>query len=345
MDREIFNKILKSLSVTIEKKGSYVQFNDKRYTPIKIDEKNFHRIKEVSSAKKIAFIDGGNAEILKSSNFSLQLIRVYSTIYKHNKKVSSKRYEFYTLIKSTSGGERITYKAEVFPVNYDFVTLSFDSFDKTLRTGNNRVDVSTIGNAIRKCAEIKITEELINELDKGDIIVRDGDLRCSVTYESDYFAALYNKALEKNVIITALSKSSHLFTDSGNSLIAVLDHVAPFNRWYYHPLVNIENENHEADMYIVKLHETSNYIFKLEIFKKINYDTDALLTLLSLNSRDPVFLGYPYGLIEADKFARVPNKEKEYLKMQVATRGGKSWKTISNYLNTVNAHDILDNIS
>ena len=33
--------------------------------------------------------------------------------------------------------------------------------------------------------------------------------------------------------------------------------------------------------------------------------------MLSSISVDPVFLGYPYGLVEADKLARVTNKEVE----------------------------------
>ena len=40
-------------------------------------------------------------------------------------------------------------------------------------------------------------------------------------------------------------------------------------------------------------------------------DEDYILSLVD-NSKDPVFYGYPYLLIEADKLARVTNKEKEY---------------------------------
>ncbi len=91
MEKEIINSIINSLNENIKEKGSYAQFNDPSYEPIKISKDNFHEIKNISLNKKIAFIDGGNAEILKAPNFSLQLIRTYYTIYKENKRINSKK--------------------------------------------------------------------------------------------------------------------------------------------------------------------------------------------------------------------------------------------------------------
>jgi len=343
MDKQIITKIINSLNSNLEEKGTYVQFNNPDYKPIKIDKNNFHEIKNTESNQKIAFIDGGNTEILKAPNFSLQLIRTYYTIYQNNRRISSRKKEFYILINATNQGDNIIYKTEFF--GSEMPNLEFDSFDKTIKKGNHRISISEIGNTIRRFTELETAKNISNELDKGDIILMDGDLKASITNENTYFNELHQKAKEKNITIAALSKTSELFTEKGNALIPVLNNIAPNNDWYYHPLVEIDNENHKADIFIIKLNKNSKYIFKLEIFKETNYKIEEILSILKNNAKDPVFLGYPYGLIEADKQARVSNSEREYLKTIFITKLGQNNKEIAHYLNTLNAHDILDSVS
>ena len=96
MEKEIIKKIIKSLRPNIEIDEQPI-FSDKRYKPFKISKDNFHNIKNTNSNAKIAFIDGGNSEIMGSADFSLHLIRIYYTIYQNNKRIRSKRIEFYSL--------------------------------------------------------------------------------------------------------------------------------------------------------------------------------------------------------------------------------------------------------
>lgn len=343
MEKEIIEDIINSLNNNLEEKGSYVQFNDPSYKPIKISKENFHEIKDTKEIEKIVFIDGGNAEILKAPNFSLQLIRIYYSIYKENKRIKSKKVEFYVLISAINKENNIIYKTQFFGLNKE--EISFDSFDETIRQGKHRISISSIGNVIRRFTEIEIANGIVDELESNDIILLDGDLKASITNEIDYLYELHKKAIEKNVVVCALSKTSELFTEKGNALIPILNEIAPNTEWYYYPLVQIDNKTHKVDMHIVKLNKNSKYTFKLEIFNEINYKKDEILALLKNNSRDAVFLGYPYGLIEADKFARISNKEKDYLKTIFLTKLGKNNEKISQYLNTLNTHNILDSIS
>ena len=99
--KEIIEKIVETINEkekTDEKEGYFFEFSDSRYKPIKISRENFREIKKISSDRKIAFIDGGNAEILKSSSFSLQLIRAFNVIYQKNKKLKTETREFFVLI-------------------------------------------------------------------------------------------------------------------------------------------------------------------------------------------------------------------------------------------------------
>lgn len=343
MEKEIIQNIITTLNNSLAEKGEYAQFNDPSHKPIKINKENFHEIKSIESNKKIAFIDGGNTEILKAPNFSLQLIRIYYSIYQQNKKISSKKREFYILINAINQNNNLLYKTKFFGLNKE--EIKFNSFDETIRQGHHRISISQIGNAIRRFTELETAKGIISELDNNDIILIDGDLKASITNEINYLNKLYEKAIEKNIIICAISKRTELFTEKGNALIPVLNEIAPNKEWYYYPLVEINNKVHKVDMHIVKLNKNSKHIFKFEIFNEIKYNIDEILALLKNNSKDAVFLGYPYGLIEADKFGRVSNKEKDYLRTIFLSKLSRDNKKIVQYLNTLNAHNILDSIS
>jgi hypothetical protein len=336
MNNEIIEKINQSLNPNItDIENDKPYFSDKRYKAHKIEKTNFHEIKETETNKKIAFIDGGNAEILKTANFSLQLVRVYATIYQNNKRIDSKREEFFVLTSTITENQKIKYKTTIF--NNDLINdqLTFDLYDKTLQEGGHKVNISKIGEVARRFAELKLIEKLTDQLNNA-IIVRDGSLQSSVTHESKYFESLYKKALEKNTIIAGLCKTTTLITEKGNSLTYTLTKLAPVGTWYYHPVVDIEHPDHQAELFFTKLHKNSNHTFRFEFYKRQKPEINELLSLLARNSKDPIFFGYPYGLIEADRFARITNNEKEYWKTIIASKLK---------FNTKESHEILDSIS
>ncbi|MBS3097180.1 DNA double-strand break repair nuclease NurA [Candidatus Woesearchaeota archaeon] len=339
---EVIRHIVNSLN-NIPDREDCPNFSDKSYKPLKIDKNNFHFIKAISSNKKIAFIDGGNAEIIKAANFSLHIIRVYYNVYLKNKKLKSKKHQSYVFLNAVNKNNKINYEAEIFnnDLNLNKEDLIFDSFDSTLRTGIHRVIISKIGEIARRFAELKLAEKLVEELDEGTIIVMDRDLQASITNEAKYFNLIYDKALKKDVTITGLCKSSNILTNNGNSINALLNVIGPENPWFYHPIVEITNENHKAEMFFIKLHEKSKHVFRFEIYDKQKANAEEVLSLLSDNSNDPIFPGYPYGLIEADRSARITNQEKEYQKTIFLAKIGRK---LDSHLAAINAHDILDNI-
>ncbi len=345
MNISIIEKIIEEIEEKI-KVDKEQKIRIPKSTGIPLDKKNFHEIKDIKSDKKIAFIDGGNAEIIAAPSFSAHFIRVYYTIYKNNKRLKNKKFEFYTFSDSYDENDKIRYKTEIFPINFkiDNDDLIFDSEDRTLTTAFHAFPISKIGEIARRFAELKIATELTNELNKGDIIVLDGNLQGYITNESEYLKNLYNNGIEKNILITALSKTMRLFTNTGNSINAVLEEASPNHEWYYHPIIRLSDENYQADISFVKLNINSKYIFKLEIYNKQKFN-DELFSILKQNSKDPVFLGYPYGLIEADRFAKVSNKEREYLQTLFIAKSKKLWNRISKHLTAIDAHDILNRIN
>jgi hypothetical protein len=98
----------------------------------------------------------------------------------------------------------------------------------------------------------------------------------------------------------------------------------------------------------VKLHRQSEYVFRFEVLKdqvnKNNFgEVELIVSALAENSKDVSFPGYPYGLIDADKFARVSMTEKTVNEFQFrAAVPQKLWEKISKFVRSSDAHEILN---
>ncbi len=341
---EVIGKILDTINDKEIFTETYPKFSGEGYRAHKIDIKNFHKIDKTISNKKIAFIDGGNAEIIGSANFSLNIIRVCYVIYQNNKKIDSKRFEIFAFVKAINKDDDIYFKTTFFNINNNLQLdeISFNSLDHTLMLGINRAEISNVANAIRRFAELKLAKYVAdNKL--SDFIVLDGNLQSTLTNESNYLNDLYGSCERNNVTLAALSKTNSLFTENGNLLSAVLSTISSLNSWFYYPIADIEGHSHKAEMFFVKFHEKSRHIFRLEIFNIQKTKAEQIINELASNCADPIFLGYPYGMVEADRIARVPNNEKESLRTMLMVRLKN--KSIEKYLSAVNAHEILDKIS
>jgi len=349
--QQIYNQIINLVKNNISNiKDNNIQFSDTNYKPFNFDKSNFKEINNIDSSRKIAFIDGGSAEIIKSSNFSLNLIRVYYTIYRNNKRINAKKYDFYSFISTKNINNELFYNVEfiklnnennIIPNNED---LLFSSLDETIKQGIVRANISNVANVIRRFSELKTAINVIDNLDENDIIVLDGSLQCTFTNEKKYFEELYKKAMQKNIITCGLSKTTTLMTDKGNSISNALNKFNIKGKWIYNPVVEIKSNNHKADMSFVKLHEKSKYIFRFEIYKEQKENINDVISLISNNCKDSVFIGYPYGLIEADRNARISMQEKDMMVTIFSTKFGKDWEKIKQSLTNVDAHEILDNI-
>ncbi len=311
------------------------EFFDKKYRISELKKENFEEIKN-SEKSAIVFIDGGSQELFKAPNISLFFNRIYYCVYENNKRIKSKKYEFYSLIYTEQKDKDIFYKVDILFTkdSFEIPNLEFSVKDKTLMFGKNILDISNIGNCVRKLLEIKLAS-LIEE--KNTIIVLDRNLEAKMTYEKEFLKELFENMKKKNNIICGLAKTSSLLTKKGNSVNALLNSLGPDEAWSYKIA-----ETEAFEIYFAKLNSKASYTFRIDIAKGSNKDN--IFYNLKLNSKDPVFLGYPYGLIEADSNARVTNKEVEFLKMQLIVKFGSEFKKFKKYLQSQDAHSILDNI-
>lgn len=305
----------------------YPVLKKKGFKPVMVSKENFHEIKEPKGKKKICFIDGGNAELLGSNNFSIQIIRIGAVCYQNNKKLWTDKKDFYVIVKADGK----SFEAKTLPEKYE---LKFELGDESLKEGRSTVRISKVADYIRRIAELDFARKKSEE---SDIVVLDGSLEEKFDQEKKYLKKLY--ALSENKIVAGVSKTNSLLTDKGHSLSMVLSGMKK-GSWNYNPVAKIDSDNLKADIWFARLHEKSEYIFRVDVAG----NAEELLSELKRNSRDPVFLGYPYGLIDVDRLARISNQEKEYLRTRLMVELGDDWKELKKYQNSLNAHSILDNI-
>lgn len=307
---------------------------------IGIDKNKFgvipNLITTAQNNKTLAFVDGGQAEIISSGNFCLSFIKAGVFVFCNNKKINQHQCQFYllTTAKYVTGGATngLFYESKIFGDDsikglIDENDLFISSTDESIKMGIERAPISHVANMARRFAELSLASQI-----EADFIVLDGTLEQTYTNEEKYLDKLTNltKLTKK---ICSVAKSSALFTVSGNSPVVLLNKLgAKFGfkgRWYYFA------EENKHNTYFVKLHEKAKHVFRF-------MGDENALSLLMENSQDALFLGYPYGLVAVDKFIRVSKEEMNSLQMKLLLRAEN--KDITEYLSTTNAHEILDNL-
>ena len=319
---EILDDIIKSLKGIAMLKDGEPVFPG--CTVYELDDNNFHAVAEKDG--RTAFVDGGNAEIFSAANFSLSFVRVYACIFSNGKKVSMKRKQFYVLTQAGQNGD--VYKTKVFS---DWIEIpDFSSNDPTIKEGMFTFDASKIASIARRFSEWKMASEL-----SADMIVMDGTLQSGITNENNFADLAFKNATKDDILFTALAKTSSLVTTTGNDLLTVLKRRGP-DKWLYHPIAEINNDSHMAELCAIKLHEHARHAFRFEILYNQKEKLKDAVSLLASNSNDYRFPGYPYGLVDADRFARITEKERIYLRSLFAA--------MSIDESTNDAHDVLNKI-
>ncbi|MEM2914851.1 MAG: hypothetical protein QXH91_05575, partial [Candidatus Bathyarchaeia archaeon] len=155
-------------------------------------------------------------------NFSVQINRVYCGIFRGQDRISLKslpnRVEFFSHTHSVFRDNEIFYDTSLFPLEEEFIRLlpeepdlSFSSSDRTVTVGTMRADISRVASIARKFTEWTYAYKIVErELEEEDMLVLDGSLQTTFKNESKYSNRLYELADSKGVIVTGLSKTSHL---------------------------------------------------------------------------------------------------------------------------------------
>ncbi len=301
-------------------------------SPVKLSPENFHPLKEVKG-KRIGFVDGGNNTIYLAPGQAIHLIRLYYSIFENSRKIEFGRYTYVVDVRFEI--QKNEFVARV----YD--TDSSEVLPKEIKIGAEEIDerdkIKAVGAYIRRIGEWLLSSKI---LEKCDILVRDGSLQTGATKEYEYANKLFENLDGK--IVVGFSKTCSLITTRGYSLVASIHHLskkldieAP---WYYHPIA-LGIKTIRGDMFAVKLHPNSDYVFRVEVYPEDRAE-EALGSLVPM-ANDPIFLGYPYGLIDADINARITDEEARMYSQVIYNHADEFTRLQANALNS---HDIISEV-
>ena len=297
---------------------------------IPLSEENFHPVEMKTSNKKVCFVDGGNNLIYLSPGHAIHLTRLYYSMFEGKKKVEQGRYTF--IIDSRYDG--MEYIANIYDMD------NSEIYEDTMNIPEGEMDerekIKGVGSHIRRIGEWLLIEKI---MDKCDIVVKDGSLQTTEKGEYEYVDRIFEK---KEGVVVGLSKTCTILTSTGYSLVGAIHHLslkkgirAP---WYYYPIAkNIGTI--KGDMFVVKLHPNASHTFRCEIAPPDN--PGEIFEILASLSNDPIFPGYPYGLIDADVNARVSDEEIKLYRSIVYDSADK-FSIIES--NSMNAHDIISGV-
>lgn len=332
------SKAAKAVDEHINEKAELLPFSQENLS-FQIETKNFHELPLFSSPSVLAAVDGGNAEILSTPGISVHVIRVAGVVFKGKEKIKTNTKEGIFVISAETKSGRISYKCKSYSEHsFNFPSLFPQSID-TLDGHRLSLDSGSIANMLRKNMEISLAIDLCSEF-PGSSIVLDGSIEAKTKDELELISGLMAEATRHMNKIGFLSKTCTMLTSNGHSLSSALLELGPKASWFYYPA--FKPGRNQGKVLFVRLHSKSEYVFHLGLGNDV--DAAEFVLQLSLQSSDPVFFGYPYCLIYADKIARISNEEKEYYKSILLSRvSGK--KKLRYLMSSIDAHSILDRIS
>lgn len=306
----------------------------KDYIPYSLNKTAWMNLEMAASKTVTAVVDGGNAEIFKTPKAALHRVRTANVFLQSNRIISARQREGYVMAKaSVTQTGNIECEANVIDSNLDFTPLP------TLRSQ----DPCTLAEMSRRMLEIAASKAAVKELSShscGKLLVIDGTLETKTELEREEMEELKKIAAEACVTIAAVAKTCSLLTNKGNALIPAVGRLSA--KAGYIAVGEGTEENHRAVIAIARLNEASQYLFRIEAENE-----DLLKTVvqeLAGQSNDLAFPGYPYGLVMADRLARVSNEEAEVIKAKLLATAGKEIRELIEQSKALDAHGILDRI-
>ncbi len=287
-------------------------------------------------SSEIAFVDGGNSLIIQTPTAELHKIRAAAVVMKGKRLAWLKRWEGLLLAKAKVEDGKPSYEAS-------FLESSFPALGdlKFPEAANSDNPLGKAAEICRKLYEIAIAKEALNGL-KGvrKFMVLDGTLETFGEREKKELKSLQDAAAANNVVLGSVAKTCSLLADNGESLISAAEEIG--NGEGYIVVAEGKSERHKATIAIARLNKSSGHLFRVEAASLS--ELSELAAALREQSNDLAFPGYPYGLVMADRLARVTNADTEMAQAKVRATAKGEMKSMLKNEKALDAHRILDSM-
>ena len=263
-----------------------------------------------------AYVDGGNGVIFRTPMFVASLNRVYCSVFHGDTRHQSPipRVQFLSLIRNVPTENGVARRFAVFGDGP--CVPGAESVEGAARAAGKGAE-NRLHALARGMAEWHMAAAAARGMGSGGIVVMDGSLAAWNNIEEHLMLDVFHTARDRGVVMCGLSKTTGLLMDSGRPLADYTMDCGPEGPWYV-PLGDIwTGTNADAGgsgTCIVKLHPKSRYAYRLDVDADAlarlgRKGTERILASLAANSGDAHIPGYPYGLVDADRYAQVRRDE------------------------------------
>ncbi|MFW6046185.1 MAG: DNA double-strand break repair nuclease NurA [Candidatus Woesearchaeota archaeon] len=292
-----------------------------------LEKSNFNKIEKEFNKKRYVFVDGGNANIFSNGALSIDFLRVAKVIYKKENQLKLKdviRKDFILITKI----KHKKYIVKLFDYESNKLVEEFeiDPNHPSLKYGRDLMPITSTASLIRRIIEIK---EFYNE-NKESILVIDGNLEYKKEPIKPYMKKLFKITDENSHNLVGISKTTRLITQTDEAIQSFLKRISLKNSYI------LSSELKDYNLYFTNFHPRSK-IFRTDIYKNNKESPETIFSSLNEISQDSSFLGYPYGLIKVDEFARITNREISLMKSFLNSFSESLTGEEDN-----NAHNLLD---
>ncbi len=273
---------------------------------------SFTRIQETNSHGRVAAVDGGSATVAKGRSFLIVVYRTGSVIFQNGKRIQQKTLPLKLEIISRAGiSER----------------YSSAYRDLTGEEPSEAPGIDKMLDRLRLFSEWKLAQELLDQLNQGDMLLIDGSLKASIAPPHNFFLTITQKAKEKGVHLVGVSKTSTLYWGDRSPLIPAVvkigERFCPNSRWFCQisaDELGTKSPSYFGTIYVARLKVSSDFAFRVDINRFDQVDPNVIFSFLSELSSDPAFLGYPYPLAAVHNLARMTTGEVEDIKYRLQSK-------------------------
>ncbi|MBR9677868.1 MAG: DNA double-strand break repair nuclease NurA [Nanoarchaeota archaeon] len=299
-------------------KNKYAEKNVITCKGVRISKTNFQTFNPEFHETSVYAIDGGCSILYDAGTWFIAKIKVGHAEYLKNKAGETSKKYYMAGIFNEDG-----FSAEFFPKNN--LTPTQKEVESWVSDKGLSIDkISDIVSRVMKISEWKYAYELLTKIIDG-IVLMDSLLMEDFPHHAKYMRPAVDAAIEKNLMIVGVSKTSRLGTNTGRPLVSYLESIGPESAWAY----KIPSKGSSSRMfgvdYAVKFHSMSKHVFRVQFEKNVHekLSPKKALSLMAFYSKDPEMLGYPFPLYSVDKLVRLGHMEKRDEKWKIIMHEGE----------------------
>ena len=302
-----------------------------------IDPDGFITFSEDRTPCTVGAVDGSSTIILRGGNFLIGSYRAAAVIYQGHQMKEKLSTPAIPILLSLDNLNRV----------YEDIFREFvgETPEKPMR------DMELTLQRIRVIEEMKMVTRLVENMGEGSIVLMDGTLRSTVKRLDAFMQEVFERAMEKNISIVGISKSSSLSFGKIPIVPYVQyegERVVGNEMWTFTVMDGLGktflgNQNRKfGDVNVVKFNPYSQFVFRTDVLTK-DENINIVLERLSQYCKDPTYLGYPYPLARVHNEVAITRGESEdmnhALMSSALERGIKDhqWRYLFQ-----DFHDILD---